>query len=44
LFAPLETLKQKLPKLDGVKQEEEVPSKKSVVKKAVLKRKSAKKK
>jgi len=50
LFAPLETLKQKLPKLDGVEedsQEEEAVSEKkskSVIKKAAPKRKPAKKK
>jgi bifunctional non-homologous end joining protein LigD len=48
LFAPLETLKQKLPKLNGVEQEQEedeaAPAKKSVAKKTVAKRKAAKKK
>ena len=46
LFAPLETLKQKLPKLSGTEPEEEAPAnaKKSVAKKAVLKTKTLKKK
>ena len=44
LFAPLETLKQKLPNLDGVEAGDEEAPAKSPVKKAVPKRKSAKKK
>jgi bifunctional non-homologous end joining protein LigD len=47
LFAPLETLKQKLPKLDVVEQEQDeeaAPAKKGVAKKTVAKRKAAKKK